>query len=81
MLSVSPHFRANHPAFAAHRAPPPAAAAAADTTTPTGASRRCQFAEWAAKLKPTIERLRARDGRGGRKKQQPGGRRPKTKSK
>ena len=22
MLSVSPHFRANHPAFAAHRAPP-----------------------------------------------------------
>ena len=29
MLSVSPHFRANHPAFAAHRAPPPAAAAAA----------------------------------------------------
>ena len=25
MLSVSPHFRANHPAFAAHRAPPPGA--------------------------------------------------------
>ena len=25
--------------------------------------------EWAAKLKPTIERLRARDGGGGRKKQ------------
>ncbi len=26
MLSVSPHFRANHPAFAAHRAPPPGTA-------------------------------------------------------
>ena len=66
MLSVSPHFRANHPAFAAHRAPPPAAAAAADDD----ADYVLALApEWAAKLKPTIERLRARDGGGGRKKQ------------
>ena len=67
MLSVSPHFRANHPAFAAHRAPPPAAAAAAaddDADYVLALSP-----EWAAKLKPTIERLRARDGGGGRKKQ------------
>ena len=65
MLSVSPHFRANHPAFAAHRAPPPAAAAAADDADYVLALSP----EWAAKLKPTIERLRARDGGGGRKKQ------------
>ena len=66
MLSVSPHFRANHPAFAAHRAPPPAAAAAAADD----ADYVLALApEWAAKLKPTIERLRARDGGGGRKKQ------------
>ena len=66
MLSVSPHFRANHPAFAAHRAPPPAAAAAADDD----ADYVLALApEWAAKFKPTIERLRARDGGGGRKKQ------------
>ena len=66
MLSVSPHFRANHPAFAAHRAPPPgAAAAAADDADYVLALAP----EWAAKLKPTIERLRARDGGGGRKKQ------------
>ena len=66
MLSVSPHFRANHPAFAAHRAPPPAAATAADDD----ADYVLALApEWAAKLKPTIERLRARDGGGGRKKQ------------
>ena len=66
MLSVSSHFRANHPAFAAHRAPPPAAAAAADDD----ADYVLALApEWAAKLKPTIERLRARDGGGGRKKQ------------
>ena len=66
MLSVSPHFRANHPAFAAHRAPPPGAAAAADDD----ADYVLALApEWAAKLKPTIERLRARDGGGGRKKQ------------
>ncbi len=65
MLSVSPHFRANHPAFAAHRAPPPAAAAAADDADYVLA----MSPEWAAKLKPTIERLRARDGGGGRKKQ------------
>ena len=66
MLSVSPHFRANHPAFAAHRAPPPGTAAAADDD----ADYVLALApEWAAKLKPTIERLRARDGGGGRKKQ------------
>ena len=65
MLSVSPHFRANHPAFAAHRAPPPGAAAAADDADYVLA----MSPEWAAKLKPTIERLRARDGGGGRKKQ------------
>ena len=66
MLSVSPHFRANHPAFAAHRAPPPgAAAAAADDADYVLA----MSPEWAAQLKPTIERLRARDGGGGRKKQ------------
>mgnify|MGYP001219816570 FL=1 len=66
MLSVSPHFRANHPAFAAHRAPPPAAAAAADSDD--GDYVLAMSPEWAAKLKPTIERLRARDGGGGRKK-------------
>jgi hypothetical protein len=66
MLSVSPHFRANHPAFAAHRAPPPAAAAAADDEADYGLALS---PEWAAKLKPTIERLRARDGGPGRKKQ------------
>ena len=66
MLSVSPHFRANHPAFAAHRAPPPAAAAAADDDADYVLALS---PEWAAKLKPTIERLRARDGGGGRKKQ------------
>ena len=66
MLSVSPHFRANHPAFAAHRAPPPAAAAAADDDADYVLA---MSPEWAAKLKPTIERLRARDGGGGRKKQ------------
>ena len=65
MLSVSPHFRANHPAFAAHRAPPPGAAAADDDADYVLALSP----EWAAKLKPTIERLRARDGGGGRKKQ------------
>ena len=66
MLSVSPHFRANHPAFAAHRAPPPGAAATDDDA----ADYVLALApEWAAKLKPTIERLRARDGGGGRKKQ------------
>ena len=66
MLSVSPHFRANHPAFAAHRAPPPGTAAADDDD----ADYVLALApEWAAKLKPTIERLRARDGGGGRKKQ------------
>ena len=64
MLSVSPHFRANHPAFAAHRAPPPTAAADDDDADYVLALAP----EWAAKLKPTIERLRARDG-GGRKKQ------------
>ena len=66
MLSVSPHFRANHPAFAAHRAPPPTAAAAADDDADYVLALS---PEWAAKLKPTIERLRARDGGGGRKKQ------------
>ena len=66
MLSVSSHFRANHPAFAAHRAPPPAAAAAADDDADYVLALS---PEWAAKLKPTIERLRARDGGGGRKKQ------------
>ena len=66
MLSVSPHFRANHPAFAAHRAPPPAAAAAAADAADYVLA---MSPEWAAKLKPTIERLRARDGGGGRKKQ------------
>ena len=66
MLSVSPHFRANHPAFAAHRAPPPAAVAAADDAADYVLALS---PEWAAKLKPTIERLRARDGGGGRKKQ------------
>ena len=66
MLSVSPHFRANHPAFAAHRAPPPAAAAADDEAADYVLALS---PEWAAKLKPTIERLRARDGGGGRKKQ------------
>ena len=66
MLSVSPHFRANHPAFAAHRAPPPGAAAAADDDADYVLALS---PEWAAKLKPTIERLRARDGGGGRKKQ------------
>ena len=57
MLSVSPHFRANHPAFAAHSAPPPAAAAAADDDADYVLALS---PEWAAKLKPTIERLRAR---------------------
>ena len=66
MLSVSPHFRANHPAFAAHRAPPPGAAAAADDDADYVLA---MSPEWAAKLKPTIERLRERDGGGGRKKQ------------
>ena len=66
MLSVSPHFRANHPAFAAHRAPPPGAAAADDDAADYVLALS---PEWAAKLKPTIERLRARDGGGGRKKQ------------
>ena len=64
MLSVSPHFRANHPAFAAHRAPPPGAVEDDDADYVLALSP-----EWAAKLKPTIERLRARDGGGGRKKQ------------
>ena len=75
MLSVSSHFRANHPAFAAHRAPPPAAAAAAADDADYVLA---MSPEWAAKLKPTIERLRARDGGGGRKKQP---RRKKAKSK
>ena len=75
MLSVSPHFRANHPAFAAHRAPPPTAAAAADDDADYVLALS---PEWAAKLKPTIERLRARDGGGGRKKQS---RRKKAKNK
>ena len=66
MLSVSPHFRANHPAFAAHRAPPPAAAAAVGADD--GDYVLAMSPEWAAKLKPTRERLRARDGGGGRKK-------------
>ena len=66
MLSVSSHFRANHPAFAAHRAPPPGAAAADDDAADYVLALS---PEWAAKLKPTIERLRARDGGGGRKKQ------------
>ena len=65
MLSVSPHFRANHPAFAAHRAPPPGAAEDDDDADYVLALSP----EWAAQLKPTIERLRARDGGGGRKKQ------------
>ena len=56
MLSVSPHFRANHPAFAAHRAPPPAAAAAAADAA--AAYVLALSPEWAAQLKPTIERLR-----------------------
>ena len=66
MLSVSPHFRANHPAFAAHRAPPPGATATDDDAADYVLALS---PEWAAKLKPTIERLRARDGGGGRKKQ------------
>ena len=65
MLSVSRHFRANHPAFAAHRAPPPGAVDDDDAADYVLALSP----EWAAKLKPTIERLRARDGGGGRKKQ------------
>ena len=75
MLSVSRHFRANHPAFAAHRAPPPGTAAADDDDADYVLALS---PEWAAQLKPTIERLRARDGGGGRKKQS---RRKKAKNK
>ena len=56
----------------APRATTCAAAAAGDDADTSSLSP-----EWAAKLKPTIERLRARDGGGGRKKQ-PRRKRPKT---
>lgn len=85
MLQVSAHFAANHPAFAAHRGarplPPPAAA----TATPVDDTDDADYVlamspEWAAKLKPTIERLRARDG-GGQPRKKAGAKKKKKRAK
>jgi hypothetical protein len=86
MLQVSAHFAANHPAFAAHRGvqplPPPAAATAApvDADADDADYVLAMSPEWAAKLKQTIERLRARDG-GGQPRKKAGAKKKKKRNK